>query len=138
MIKSQGYVPEMTKKKEKRNILEMVPVRNYEWEEKEKVSVLVPRFRSRLGQRFCKLIKKESTYKVNLDERSSDAWKLSNGKRTVLEIARELERKYGEKVEPANVRVAELFQIMESNKLIMYKNIENHSEKREGKENGPD
>jgi hypothetical protein len=117
----------MARKKNKKNILNMIPVRNYEWEEAENVSVLVPRFRSWLGQKFCKLIKKEPTYKVNLDDRSSDAWKLSDGKRTVLDIAKELEKKYKEQVEPANLRVAELFNILEANKLIRYKNPENHS-----------
>jgi hypothetical protein len=128
----------MVGKKNRKNILRMIPVRNYEWEEKERVSVLVPRFRSKLGQRFCRLIKKEPTFKVNLDERSSDAWKLADGERTVLEIAKELEKKYKEKVDPANIRVSELFNIMESNKLIRYKNIENHSQPAEGAENGPD
>jgi hypothetical protein len=113
--------------KKKRNILDLIPVRNYKWEEKENVSVLVPRFRSRLGKGICKFLRKEPHYRINLDERSSLAWKLSNGKRTVLDIAKELEKKFKEEVEPANVRVAELFQIMESNKLIRYKNIENHS-----------
>ncbi len=117
----------MARKKDKKNILNMIPVRNYEWEEKENVSVLVPRFRSWLGKRICRFLKKEPNYRVNLDERSSYAWKLSDGKRTVSDIAKELEKKFKEEVEPANVRVANLFQIMESNKLIRYKNIENHS-----------
>jgi hypothetical protein len=128
----------MARKKKIKNILNMIPVRNYEWEEKEKVSVLVPRFRSKIGQKFCKMIKKETTYKVNLDDCSSDAWRLCNGKRTVLEIAKELEKKYKEKVEPANLRVAELFNILEANKLIRYKNLKSHSDYAEGVENGPD
>jgi hypothetical protein len=117
----------MAGKKDKKNILDLIPVRNYKWEEKENISVIVPRFRSWLGKRICKFLKKDPHYRINLDERSSLAWKLSNGKRTVLDIAKELEKKFKEEVEPANVRVAELFQIMESNKLIRYKNIENHS-----------
>jgi hypothetical protein len=117
----------MVKKKNVKNILNMVPIRNYQWEEKEKVSVLVPRFRSKIGQRFIRLLKKDIHYKVNLDDRSSDAWKLSDGMRTVKEIAVILEKKYGEKVEPANERVAELFNILESNRLIRYKNPKNHS-----------
>lgn len=128
----------MAKKKDKRNILSMIPVRNYEWEEDETVSVLVPRFRSKVGQKFCKLIKKETNFKVKLDDRSSDAWKLSDGKRTVLDIAKELEKRYKERVEPANLRVAELFNILEANKLIRYKNLKNHSYDAEGAENDPD
>jgi hypothetical protein len=127
----------MAKKKETKNILDLVPIRCYKWEEKEGVSVFVPRFRSKLGQKFCRFVKKDPNYKVNLDDRSSDAWKLCDGKRTVREIALELEKKYKEKVEPANVRVAELFNILESNRLIRYKNPKNHSDMAEGVENGP-
>lgn len=127
----------MAKKKDVKNILDMVPIRCYKWEEKEHVSVFVPRFRSKLGQKFCSLIKKDPNYKVNLDDRSSDAWKLCDGKKTVREIAVELEKKYKEKVEPANVRVAELFDILEANRLIRYKNPKNHSDYAEGAENGP-
>lgn len=127
----------MSKKKEEKNILDMVPIRCYKWGEKEHVFVFVPRFRSRLGQKFCRLLKKNPTYKVNLDDRSSDAWKLCDGKRTVREIAVELEKKYKEKVEPANVRVAELCNILESNQLIRYKNPKSHSDSAEGVANGP-
>ena len=126
----------MAKKKEEKNILNMIPVRNYKWEEDEHVCVFVPRFRSRLGQKFCRLVKKNPNYKVNLDDRSSDAWKLCDGRRTVREIAVELEKKYKEKVEPSNVRVAELFNILESNRLIRYKNPKNHSDSAKGVENG--
>jgi hypothetical protein len=128
----------MAGKQSKKNILNMIPIRNYEWEDGETVSVLVPRFRGKLGQKLCKFLKKEPTYKVNLDDRSSDAWKLSDGERRVLDIARELEKKYKERVEPANVRVAELFNILEANKLIRYKNLKNHSESAEGVENDSD
>lgn len=128
----------MAKKKDKRNILDMIPVRNYKWEEGETVTVLVPRFRNRLGQKFCRLIKKDPNFKVKLDDRSSDAWKLSDGKRTVLDIAKELEKKYKERVEPANIRVAELFNILEANKLIRYNNLKNHSYNAEGAENDSD
>ena len=117
----------MARKKDRKNILKMVPVRNYKWEEKENISVLVPRFRSGFGKRICRFLKKDLHYRVNLDKRSSYAWKLSDGKRTVLDIAKEMKKKFKEEVEPTNVRVVELFQIMESNRLIRYKNIENHS-----------
>jgi hypothetical protein len=85
---------EMAGKKDKKNILDLIPVRNYKWEEKENISVIVPRFRSRLGKWICKFLKKDPHYRINLDERSSLAWKLSNGKRTVLDIAKELEKKF--------------------------------------------
>lgn len=115
----------MGRKKETKNILDMIPLRSYEWEEKEgTISIKVPKFRSKLGDKFCGLIKKERTYKVNLDEYGSYAWKLCDGKRTVREIGDSLKEKFGEKVEPVYERVAELFNIMEANRLISYKRNE--------------
>jgi hypothetical protein len=115
----------MGRKKETRNILDMIPLRSYEWEEKEgTISIKVPKFRSKLGDKFCSLIKKERTYKVNLDKYGSYAWKLCDGKRTVREIGNSLKEKFGEDVEPVNERVAELFNIMEANRLISYKRNE--------------
>lgn len=112
----------MGRKKESRNILDMVPVRAYEWEEKDTVTIKVPRFKTKIGQKFCRLIKKKPTYNVNLDRYGSEAWKLCDGNKTVRAIGNALKEKFGEDVEPINERVAELFNIMEANKLICYKN----------------
>jgi hypothetical protein len=110
------------KKKEQQNLLEMVPVRVYEWEENEIVKVKIPRFKSKVGKRFCRAFKKEQTYNVNLDKYGSEAWKLCDGDRTIEAIGSALKEKFGDEVEPVNERIAELFQIMEANGLITYKN----------------
>ncbi|UCE36243.1 MAG: PqqD family protein [Thermoplasmata archaeon] len=128
----------MAGKKETKNILDMIPIRVYEWEEKETVSVKVPRFRSRLGQRFCSLIKKEPTYSVNLDKYGSFVWKLCDGKRTVREIGKALLNEYGEEVDPVYERVGELFNIMEANKLISYKMNNGDSDNTGGEPDGTD
>ncbi len=112
------------KKKEAKNVLSMIPLRVYEWEEKETVTVKVPRFRSSAGQRFARLIKKEPTYNVNLDKYSSAAWKLCDGKRTVGAIGKALLEQFEEEVDPINERIAALFDIMEANGLIRYKRHE--------------
>lgn len=114
----------MARKKEIKNILTMIPVRVYEWEEKEKVTVKVPRFRSKVGQKFCRLVKKKRTYNVNLDKYSSAAWKLCNGKRSVGAIGKALRDQFGEDIDPINERIATLFDIMEANGLIIYKRYE--------------
>lgn len=116
-----GVIEINSKKKEEKNTLDMIPVRKYKWKEGEVVTVFVPRFRSRVGKRFCRAIKKESTYNVNLDKLGSFAWKLCDGERTVGAIGNALKEKFGEEVEPVYERVAELFNIMEANGLITYK-----------------
>ena len=117
----------MAREKETRNVLDMIPEREHEWEEKKDkgtVTLKMPRFKSRVGRWFCRQIKKEPTVNVNLDKYGSEAWKLCDGERTVRAIGKALSEKFGKDVEPINERIAELFNIMEANKLITYKRDE--------------
>lgn len=59
-----------------------------------KVRILVPKFRSKIGEKFCKMLGKETTFEVNLDEKGSLIWKLCDGNYTVEEILKELEKKF--------------------------------------------
>ncbi len=131
----------MVRKKETENILDMVPHRAYEWEEDEKKGIVIvkmPRFRSRLGKRFCSLIKKDQTYNVKLDDKNSFIWKLCDGKRSVGEIAKSVLDRYGDEAEPIYQRVGELFHIMESNRLITYKKKKDDLGVAGGQQNGDD
>jgi hypothetical protein len=131
----------VARKKETKNILDMVPHRIYEWEEDEKKGIVIvkmPRFRSRLGKKFCSAIKKDQTYNVKLDEKNSFIWKLCDGKRSVREISESVLDKYGDDVEPVYQRVGELFHIMESNRLITYKKKKNDLGNAGGSEDGDD
>ena len=124
----------MARKKESKNILDLIPVRARDWgegkEDEGTVQLKVPRFESRLGKRFCRWIKKSPTYNVNLDKYGSEAWKLCDGNRTVGEIAERLREKYGDEVKPAYERVAELMSIMEINGLITYKKVNSDSDEK--------
>jgi hypothetical protein len=128
----------MGKEKGEKNILDMIPVRSYEWEGDDIVCVKVPRFKSAMGQKFCKLIKKDTTYNVKLDKYGSLAWKLSNGEKTVREIGEALSEEFKSEVEPVYQRISELFNIMEANKLITYKKNENNSVNEGREKNGHD
>jgi hypothetical protein len=118
------------------NLLDKIPVRIHEWEEdsegvdvdeEPQVSIKVPRFKSRAGEKFCKWIKKSPTYGVKLDRYGSEAWRLCDGKNTVRFIAKALHEKFGEEVEPVNDRVAKLMTILELNGLITYKKVKDDS-----------
>ena len=128
----------MTKQKKKENVLDKIPIRQYEWDENGNVTIKVPRFRSNIGQKFCKVIKKGATYNVHLDKHGSLAWRLCDGKRTVGDIGRSLALEFGEEVEPVFLRVSELFNILEANKLITYKKPNNHLPPEGEESNGTD
>ncbi len=128
----------MTSQKRKEdNILDMIPGRVHEWVEEKvegegevgevRVRVKVPRFKSGVGKRFCKWLKKSPTYDVKLDRYGSEAWKLCDGINDVGTIAESLLEKFGEDVEPVYERVAQLISIMEINGLITYKKVKDDS-----------
>jgi hypothetical protein len=127
----------MAREKQDKNVLDMIPARVHEWVEEKvegegeegemRIRVKVPRFKSRLGKRFCRWLKKPPTYDVKLDRYGSEAWKLCDGKNDVGTIAESLLQKFGEDVEPVYERVAKLITIMEINGLITYKNVKGDS-----------
>lgn len=68
---------------------------DFEWkEENGKISIIVPKFKSRIGERFCRLLGREPTFTANLDEKGSLIWKLCDGEHTVEDILKELEERF--------------------------------------------
>ena len=76
--------------------LKLKPKRkDFEWfEEEGKVKIKVPKFKSRIGEKFCKLLGRENTFTANLDEKGSLIWKLCDGNHTVEDILKELEKEF--------------------------------------------
>jgi hypothetical protein len=50
------------------------------------VVITVPKFTSNFGKSFCKTLKRDNTFKANLDKLGSSIWKQSEGTKTVKEI----------------------------------------------------
>jgi hypothetical protein len=50
------------------------------------VVITVPKFTSNLGKSFCKVLKRDNTFKANLDKLGSSIWKQCEGTKTVKEI----------------------------------------------------
>lgn len=78
--------------------LELKPKRrDFRWiEEDGKIRIIVPKFRSRIGRSFCRLLGKEENFTANLDEKGSIIWKLCDGRHTVRKILEELQQRYPE------------------------------------------
>lgn len=78
------------------DFLKLKPVRkDFFWlEENGKVQIRVPKFRSKIGRKFCKMLGKDPEFVVNLDEKGTIVWKLCDGNHTVEEILKELERNF--------------------------------------------
>jgi hypothetical protein len=106
----------------KKNLLEMVPQRReYKWElEGDKIFIVMPRLRSSVGKKFIKVMGKNPTYKLKLDQFCSFFWQLCDGTKTVEEIGKRMKNQFGDAVEPLYPRLSKFLQMMERNKLIKY------------------
>ena len=69
---------------------------DFEWHtnEKDLVSLKVPKFKSNFGKSFCKLIRKEDTFPANLDKLGSIVWKNCDGKNTVKQILEIIKKEF--------------------------------------------
>lgn len=76
--------------------LELKPIRKeFEWfEEEGKVRIKVPKFKSKVGKTFCKIMNRDTTFIASLDEKGSLIWKLCDGKHKVGDILREMEKNF--------------------------------------------
>jgi len=50
------------------------------------VVITVPKFTSNFGKSFCKVLKRDNTFKANLDKLGSVIWKQCDGTTSVKEI----------------------------------------------------
>ncbi|MEW5761255.1 MAG: PqqD family protein [Candidatus Thermoplasmatota archaeon] len=104
---------------QKKNLLKMKPIRIKEFEKNcDKISIIVPKFKSKIGNGICKIFDIKPNYRLNLDEYGSFVWALCNGENDVEAIGIALKKKFGDKVEPIYERLAKFLQILETNEVI--------------------
>jgi len=75
------------------------PIRlDFTWEIKEDgiVVIKVPKFNSKYGKSFCKIIKKENSFSANLDRLGSSVWKYCDGTNSVKKILDNLLKEFPE------------------------------------------
>lgn len=104
----------------KANILDLVPKKTMKWKRGDKVSIVVPRARNIIGKHFIDALGMKQTYRIKLDEYGSAVWKLCDGKRTVVQIGDELQKKYGKSVEPLYERLAIFIGVLKREGLIVF------------------
>ena len=70
-------------------MLQFKPKRlDFEWftDEEGLVGLKVPKFKSRFGKYFCKLIKKDNKFAAKMDKIGSTVWQECDGKKSVKDI----------------------------------------------------
>lgn len=124
---SEDKTPKQKQLARRQNLLVMRPVRKQKWEyeddERTKVTIFFPRFRSKFGKRFGKFYGFKMHRRLHLDEYGTSVWKLCDGTATVKDIGEVLSEQYGDKVEPLIPRLSEFLRIMERNDFISFKEL---------------
>lgn len=67
-----------------------------------------------------KLLKKPKISYIHLDEMGSFIWPLLDGKKTIMELGEDVEKKFGKDAHPLYERLAKYFQILESYGFISW------------------
>ncbi len=117
----------MTEEKDK-NLLTLIPIRIREFEmEGEKAVILLPRFSSGWPARHIQPRLKKPNMKVQLDEIGTLVWQLIDGHRTVMDIAEEVEKQFGERVNPPHKRVGMFVTMMKNEGMITLRDPEDVS-----------
>lgn len=107
------------------NLLRLTPRRLASWTEDEDCVTLRRDPPERpWRQPLAWLGYKMSTKSVRLDDVGSFAWKLLDGKRTVADVAEELRREFGERIEPVEERFGELIRMLHRGEMISYTDLE--------------
>ena len=107
---------------EQRNLLEIRPVRNLEWEIERNgtVVLLVPKFRNRYIVKYILPHLKKRHFRVKLDEHGSFIWKMLDGNTTVGEISEKIRDIYGESFDPNYERIGKFIANLTSNKFLLF------------------
>ena len=58
------------------------------------VEIIMPKFNSKIGKSFCKVIKKDNSFTANMDKYGSLVWKNCDGKNNVKDILTLMEKEF--------------------------------------------
>lgn len=115
----------MNADKKKENFLEYIPVTNFKWrisKETKKVIVERPKFDNTILKKYLLPYFKKQNFDVKLDDFGSFVWQKIDGEKNIYEIALELEKEYGEKVQPVYDRLSQFIKHLYQQRFVFYKN----------------
>jgi len=113
------------KKKGEANYLDFIPEKNIDHEESENGTCILlrPKFMKGPLARWLQPHLKRPYFRIRLDETGSAAWKLIDGKRSILEIADRIYEKMGDSVEPRYERLSRFIGELHRGGMLVFKKI---------------
>lgn len=109
---------------ESENYLERIPMRNpaLNWSKDDSGIVTIEIENKGIFNRIAqKLFKKPPVTYIHLDENGSFVWPLIDGNKSIMELAEDVDRHFGEKAHPLYERLAKFFQILASYNFVQFK-----------------
>ncbi len=97
MLRNKKKKKEEPSKPTEEEFLRYRPVRaDIKWKEDKEgiVTLKVTKFKSKFGKSFLNLIKKDNHFKANMDRLGSIVWKESDGRKTVKDILKIVEKTF--------------------------------------------
>jgi hypothetical protein len=106
--------------KRDRNLLELKPKRNVEWEERDgrRVVLHAPRFRGAFLGKWLVPLLPRPTFRISLDAFGSFVWLRCDGNTSVADIGNALRAEFGPDVEPLYERIAAFLRKLEREDLL--------------------
>lgn len=83
----------------------------------------IPKTESKIWNYLIGKARKSHYYYMDLDETGTEAILLTDGVRTVQEISKSLEGKFGERVKPVEERLVKFYSMLYLNKVITFKEL---------------
>ena len=112
----------MSKKKE--NYLEKIPQRSdkLSWTtDDESLITLEIQNKGFFNRLFQIILKKPKISYIHLDEFGSFVWSIIDGEKSILDLGKDIEEKFGEASHPLYERLSKYFGILESYRFITFK-----------------
>jgi Coenzyme PQQ synthesis protein D (PqqD) len=107
------------------NYLELTPGRLFDhvMEENGKVSVLIPRFTNKILVKTISPMLKSPFVKTMFDEFGSQVWLEIDGKNKVEDISKNLQQKFGERIDPVEERLTRFLTQLYNYKFVSFNEI---------------
>lgn len=102
---------------------EWIPGRTLEWQEDDegKVFLLKEKSRNRIMKWLIDKAGKSQYFRIHLDRFGAKAWRLADGKRSIVEIASDMANEFGDELNDASGRVIRFFTLLGSSGFVVFK-----------------
>ncbi len=108
--------------KQPRNLYDLMPQRlvQFEKDEKDRVTLLVPKFRKGFMARWLQPRLRRPAFRIKLDDYGSFVWLRCDGKTDVRTIGEQMKSQWGEDAEPIFDRIERFLQQLEHSEFIKF------------------